>query len=145
MAEATLVWAATGRGPVIGITPSRSARNTLAAQVPQSCNTAQFLGHLFGHRGALGSLGISEGTSLLIDESSMIPASDLSDLISRIESATARQSWPVTPGKLQAVETGGAIRVPGSASRLLSKQCATLAPDDTAISRRIGAGTTVGA
>ena len=31
-------------GPVIGITPSQSARNTLAAGVPRSYNAAQFLG-----------------------------------------------------------------------------------------------------
>jgi hypothetical protein len=31
---------------VIGITPSQSARNTLAVGIPVSYNTAQFLGHL---------------------------------------------------------------------------------------------------
>jgi hypothetical protein len=33
-------WAAAGLGRVIGITPSQSARNTLAAGVPESYNTA---------------------------------------------------------------------------------------------------------
>jgi hypothetical protein len=46
MTEAARVWAAAGR-PVVGITPSQSARNTLAAG---SYNTAQFLGHLPGQR-----------------------------------------------------------------------------------------------
>ena len=73
MAEAARVWAAAGRGPVIGITPSQSARNTLAARVPESYNTAQFLGHLPGQRGARGPIDITKDTLLLVDESSMIP------------------------------------------------------------------------
>jgi len=40
LAEAARAWAAAGLGPVIGITPSQSARNTLAAGVPQSYNAA---------------------------------------------------------------------------------------------------------
>ena len=52
LAEAARIWAEAGLGPVIGITPSQSARNTLAAGVPVSYNAAQFLGHLPGRRGA---------------------------------------------------------------------------------------------
>jgi conjugative relaxase-like TrwC/TraI family protein len=48
LAEAARIWARAGLGPVIGITPSQSARNTLAAGVPVSYNAAQFLGHLPG-------------------------------------------------------------------------------------------------
>ena len=55
LAEAGRAWAAAGLGPVIGITPSQSARNTLAAGVPESYNSAQFLGHLPGQRGARGA------------------------------------------------------------------------------------------
>jgi len=40
LAEAARIWAAAGLGPVIGITPSQSARNTLAAGVPVSYNAA---------------------------------------------------------------------------------------------------------
>ena len=72
MTEAARVWAAAGR-PFVGITPSQSGRNTLAAGVAESYNTAQFLGHLPGQRGARGPLDITEDTLLLIDESSMIP------------------------------------------------------------------------
>ena len=46
LAAAGQAWAAAGIGRVIGITPSQSARNTLAARGPESYNTAQFLGHL---------------------------------------------------------------------------------------------------
>ena len=52
LAEAARIWAAAGLGSVIGITPSQSARNTLAVGVPVSYNAAQFLGHLPGRRGA---------------------------------------------------------------------------------------------
>ena len=54
LAEAARAWAAARLGPVIGITPSQSARNTLAVGVPVSYNSAQFLGHLPGRRGARG-------------------------------------------------------------------------------------------
>ena len=61
LAEAGRAWEAAGLGPVIGITASQSARNTLAAGIPVSYNTAQFLGHLPGQRGARGPLPISPG------------------------------------------------------------------------------------
>src|SRR6476659_8890654 len=38
LSEAARIWAEAGLGPVIGITPSQSARNTLAAGVPASYN-----------------------------------------------------------------------------------------------------------
>jgi hypothetical protein len=108
MTEAARVWAAAGR-PVAGITPSQSARNTLAAGVAESYNTAQFLGHLPGQRGARGPLGISEGTLLLIDESSMIPTPDLSDLISQTEARNGKAILAGDTAQLQAVENGGAM------------------------------------
>ena len=40
LAAAGQAWAAAGLGRVIGITPSQSARNTLAAGVPESYNSA---------------------------------------------------------------------------------------------------------
>jgi hypothetical protein len=107
MTEAARVWAATGR-PVVGITPSQSARNTLAAEVAQSYNTAQFLCHLPGRRGARGPLGIAEGTLLLVDESSMIPTPDLADLVSLAEVRSAKTVLTGDTGQLQAVENGGA-------------------------------------
>ena len=80
LAEAARIWAARG-GEVIGITPSQSARNTLAAGVPKSYNSAQFLGHLPGRRGARGPVPIGPGTLLVIDEASMLSGPDLADLI----------------------------------------------------------------
>jgi hypothetical protein len=64
LAEAAEAWTAAGIGPVIGVTASQSARNTLAAGVPESYNSAQFLGHLPGQRGARGPRPISSGTLL---------------------------------------------------------------------------------
>ena len=61
LAEIGKAWAGAGLGQVIGITASQSARNTLAAGVPQSYNAAQFLGHLPGRRGARGPVRIGPG------------------------------------------------------------------------------------
>jgi hypothetical protein len=61
-------WTTAGLGPVIGITASQSARNTLAAGVPVSYNAAQFLGHLPGRRGARGPVETGPAPLLVIDE-----------------------------------------------------------------------------
>ena len=108
MTEAARVWAAAGR-PVVGITPSQSARNTLAAGVPESYNAAQFLGHLPGQRGARGPLAITEDTPLLVDESSMIPTPDLANIVRWAEERRAKMVLAGDTGQLQAVENGGAM------------------------------------
>ena len=54
-------WTTAGLGPVVGITASQSARNTLAAGMPVSYNAAQFLGHLPGRRGARGPVETDPG------------------------------------------------------------------------------------
>jgi ATP-dependent exoDNAse (exonuclease V) alpha subunit len=90
-------------------TPSQSARNTLAAGIAESYNTAQFLGHLPGQRGARGPLGLSKGTLLLIGESSMIPTPDLADMVSLAEERSAKMVMAGDTGQLQAVENGGAM------------------------------------
>ena len=93
LAEAARIWAQAGLGPVIGITASQSARNTLAAGVPESYNAAQFLGHLPGRRGARGPVRIGPGTLLVVDEASMLSGPDLADLIAYAK-ATGRQDHP---------------------------------------------------
>jgi hypothetical protein len=102
-------WSETGLGPVIGITTSQSARNTLASWVAESYNSAQFLGHLFGQRGALGPRPTGPGPLLLVDEASMMSTPDLADLI---DLATQRDGKVVLAGdtmQLQAVENGGGM------------------------------------
>jgi conjugative relaxase-like TrwC/TraI family protein len=109
LAEAARAWTAAGLGPVIGITPSQSARNTLAAGVPMSYNTAQFLGHLPGRRGARGPVPIGPGTLLVIDEASMISGPDLADLIAYARACGAKIILAGDTSQLQAVENGGGM------------------------------------
>ena len=106
LAEAARIWAAAGLGPVIGITPSQSARNTLAAGVPVSYNAAQFLGHLPGRRGARGPVPIGPGTLLVIDEASMLSGPDLADLIAYAQ-GPRRQDHP---GRRHSPAAGGGER-----------------------------------
>jgi hypothetical protein len=109
LAEAARIWAAAGLGPVIGITPSQSARNTLAAGVPESCNAAQFLGHLPGRRGARGPVRIGPGTLLVIDEASMLSGPELADLIAYAAARGAKIILAGDTSQLQAVENGGGM------------------------------------
>jgi hypothetical protein len=109
LAEAARIWAEAGLGPVIGITSSQSARNTLAAGVPHSYNAAQFLGHLPGRRGARGPIPISPGTLLVIDEASMLSGPDLADLIAYARAHGAKIILAGDLSQLQAVENGGGM------------------------------------
>ena len=109
LAEAARIWAGAGLGPVIGITPSQSARNTLAAGVPVSYNAAQFLGHLPGRRGARGPVPIGPGTLLVIDEASMLSGPDLADLIAYAKARGAKIILAGDTSQLQAVENGGGM------------------------------------
>ena len=109
LAEAARIWAAAGLGPVIGITPSQSTRNTLAAGVPVSYNSAQFLGHLPGRRGARGPLPIGPGTLVVIDEASMLSALDLAELIAYAQARGAKIILAGDTSQLQAVENGGGM------------------------------------
>ena len=103
------VWAAAGLGRVIGITSSQSARNTLAAGVPESCNCAQFLGHLPGQRGARGPVRLRPGDLVLMDEASMVSNPDLADVISQAAAAGAKVILAGDTQQLQAVENGGGM------------------------------------
>jgi ATP-dependent exoDNAse (exonuclease V) alpha subunit len=109
LAEAGRAWAAAGLGPVIGITSSQSARNTLAGGVPQSYNSLQFLGQLPGRRGARGPVPIRPGTLLIIDEASMITGEDLADLISLAEARGAKVILAGDTAQLQATENVGGM------------------------------------
>ena len=109
LAAAGRAWAAAGLGRVIGITPSQSARNTLAAGVPESYNTAQFLGHLPGQRGARGPVQLRPGDLVLIDEASMVSTPDLADVITQAAAAGAKVILAGDTQQLQAVENGGGM------------------------------------
>ena len=102
-------WAGSGLGRVIGITPSQSARNTLAAGVPVSYNCAQFLGHLPGQRGARGPVRLRPGDVVLMDEASMVANPDLADVVSQAAASGAKVILAGDTQQLQAVENGGGL------------------------------------
>ena len=102
-------WRTAGLGRVIGITPSQSARNTLAAGVPVSYNAAQFLGHLPGQRGARGPIKLQPGDLIPIDEASMVSNPDLADIIAQAAAAGAKVILAGDTQQLQAVENGGGL------------------------------------
>jgi hypothetical protein len=109
LTEAGRMWAAAGLGRVIGVTPSQSARNTLAAGVAECYNTAQFLGHLPGQRGARGAVELQPGDLVLMDEASMVSSPDLADTISHAAASGAKVILAGDAGQLQAVENGGGM------------------------------------
>ena len=109
LATAGRAWAGSGLGRVIGITPSQSARNTLAAGVPESYNCAQFLGHLPGRRGARGPVRLYPGDLVAIDEASMVANPDLADVISQAAASGAKLILAGDTQQLQAVENGGGL------------------------------------
>jgi hypothetical protein len=109
LAAARLSWAAAGLGRVIGITPSQSARNTLAAGVPECYNATQFLGHLPGRRGARGPVPLRPGDLVVMDEASMTGSPDLADVISQAAAGGAKVILAGDTQQLQAVESGGGL------------------------------------
>jgi conjugative relaxase-like TrwC/TraI family protein len=109
LAEIGKAWQAAGLGPIIGITASQSARNTLAAGGIESYNSARFLGHLPGHRGARGPMPVSEGTLFAVDETSMMTSPDLADLISLAERHHGKVIIAGDTEQLQAVQNGGGM------------------------------------
>jgi conjugative relaxase-like TrwC/TraI family protein len=102
-------WTTAGLGPVVGITASQSARNTLAAGVPVSYNAAQFLGHLPTRRGARGPVETGPAPLLVIDEASTMPGPDLADLIDYAETRAGKVILAGDTSQLQAVENGGGM------------------------------------
>jgi hypothetical protein len=108
LAEIAKAWREAGLGPVIGITASQSARNTLAEGGIESYNSARFLGHLPGQRGAKGHMPVSTGTLFAVDETSMMTSLDLADLIGVAEQYGGKVIMANDTEQLQAVPNGGA-------------------------------------
>src|SRR5262249_3806840 len=109
LAAAGQAWAAAGLGRVIGITPSQSARNTLAAGVPACYNAAQFLGHLPGRRGARRPARLRPGGLVLTDEASMPSPPDLAAVIPQAAASDAKVILAGDTQQLQAVQNGGGM------------------------------------
>ena len=109
LTETGRAWTTAGLGPVIGITASQSARNTLAVGVPVSYNAAQFLGHLPARRGARGPVETGPAPLLVIDEASTMSGPDLADLIAYARARDGKVILAGDTGQLQAVENGGGM------------------------------------
>ncbi|HEY2941022.1 MAG TPA: MobF family relaxase, partial [Vicinamibacteria bacterium] len=107
--EAGRAWASAGMGRVIGIAPSQASRNTLATGVSESYNTAQFLGHLHGRRGARRKVEVRPGDLVLADEASMISSPDLADVVAYVTRRGAKLVLAGDVEQLQAVENGGGM------------------------------------
>ena len=74
-----------------------------------SYNSAQFLGHLPGQRGARGPVPIARAPCWSVDEASMMTSPDLADLISLAERHGGKVIVAGDTGQLQAVENGGGM------------------------------------
>jgi len=109
LAEIAKAWREACLGPVIGITASQSARNTLAAGGIESYNSARFLGHLPGRRGANGHMPVGEGTLFAVDEASMMASPDLADLIALAEKHGGKVIVAGDTEQLQAANNGGGM------------------------------------
>ena len=110
LAEAARAWIRSGTGDVIGLATTQAARNVLAgAGVELAENTAVFLGHSPGRRGARGIRDMAPGSLILIDEASMMSMVDLADVVGY---AAARGCKVIVAGdqeQLTAVEGGGGM------------------------------------
>ena len=101
-----------GKGDVILLAPSQAAADVLRQATGGAYpvyNTAQFLGHLEGRRGARGPVEIRPGTLLLADESSMTSMDDLRDIAQHAaENGSALRLFG-DDGQLTAPEGGGGL------------------------------------
>ena len=106
------MWTEAGKGDVILLAPSQNAADVLrqmtGGQYPVY-NTAQFLGHLEGERGALGPIAIRPGTLLLGDESSMTSMADLRDAAKYAADNGSALRLLGDDGQLTAPEGGGGL------------------------------------
>ena len=119
LAEAARAWAAAGLGPVIGITASQSARNTLAAGVPDVLQQRPVPGPPARPAAAPAARSRSaRARCCVIDEASMLPGPDLADLISYAEARGAKVILAGDTSQLQAVENGGGMSLLADRARL---------------------------
>jgi hypothetical protein len=96
------------QGRVVGVTPSQSSRDVLAAAgVVESYNFAKFLGHLKDRRGALGPVKLSAGDLIVLDEASMFSNPDLGDIVDYAARTGVKVAMALDHQQLQAVESGG--------------------------------------
>ncbi len=110
LAEAARAWVAAGMGDVLGIATAQAARNVLAAAgVEAAENSAIFLGHLPGRRGARGVRDIGPGTLLVLDEASVMSLPDLAEIVAHAARRGAKVLIAGDQEQLAAVESGGGM------------------------------------
>ena len=110
LAEMARLWREAGRGEVIGLTTSQTARNVLAdAGVTHAYNTARFLGHLHGQREALGALPVERGSLLILDEASMMSLADMAAILALAHANDCKVVVTGDHEQLTAVEGGGGM------------------------------------
>jgi hypothetical protein len=110
LAAAARAWTDAGKGEVLGIATAQAARNVLAeAGVMAAENSAVFLGHLAGRRGARGIRDIGPGTLLVIDEASMMSIPDLLEIVAHADRRSAKVIVAGDHEQLTAIESGGGM------------------------------------
>jgi len=109
--HAARAWQAAGQGRVFGVTPSQASRDTLAAGIPASFNSAQWLGHSQAQRGRYGPrVQLRPGDLVVVDEGSQVSTADLGDTIGQARMAGAKVVIAADTQQLQAVENGGGVQ-----------------------------------
>ena len=84
-------WRAAGKGQVVGVAATSAGRNVLAeAGILVAENTAQFLGHLPGHREARGATILGPDALVILDEASTTSKPDLAAIVRHAARSGAR-------------------------------------------------------
>jgi hypothetical protein len=110
LAHAARAWTSARMGEVLGIATAQAARNVLAAAgVHAAENSAVFLGHLPGRRGARGIHDVRPGTLLVVDEASMMSTPDLLQIVRHAADRGAKVIIAGDQEQLSAVESGGGM------------------------------------
>jgi len=107
---AARIWESLGR-EVVGVTPSQSSRNTLAAGIPRSFNFAQFLGHAKDQRGKFGPVPFGPGTLVVADEGGLFSTPDMLDTAKVVRARDSKMLTFADTEQLTAVEHGGGVRL----------------------------------
>jgi len=106
------IWRHAGLGRVIGLTTSTNAARVLAAEgLTQSYNLADFLGKVKDSDATRGHLPVEAGDLLVVDETSMVPTSDLAAVEEIATACGAKILLTGDTAQLSAPEAGGAMRL----------------------------------
>jgi AAA domain/TrwC relaxase len=103
-------WRTAGKGQVVGIAATSAGRNVLIeVGIPVAENTAQFLGHLPGHREARGATSLGPDALVILDEASTTSMADLAAILSHATRSGAKLVITGDHAQLGAVQSGGGM------------------------------------